>query len=410
MYKYFLTFILIIFLQQNTQAQLTVNIIETSPISCTDSTDAVLTVFANGGIGPLTYVWNTLDMTSTISNLGPGVYNVAVSDSLGQFGVDTFEVIEPLPLNTVTDSTELSNCNPFSGAATTSPTGGTVPYFYQWSNNGNSQTINQLEAGTYFVTITDVRGCTLVDGTDIPPKGGPPVLSVEYGHVQCFNNNDGFIDLTVTGGTEPFTFQWTPSSTQEDINGLAAGPYTVLVTDAENCLASTSVIIEQPAELEVIPFTTASEIGGATGSATVNVSGGVPAYTFFWDNGDTTQSINNLPPGDYNVTVTDQNGCSEVETVEVGEFVSTENLSGLTHFKMGPNPVNNILNVELYFTQQKELNILIINSLGQVCHFETTQGNQVNKSLSLDFLPVGFYYIRISDGMEGMVRAFVVGR
>ena len=137
-------------------------------------------------------------------------------------------------------------------------------------------------------------------------------------NVLCFGNSTGSINLTATGGTAPYTYAWSNNTTQEDPTNLAAGTYTVTVTDANGCTAQTTVTITQPATAVSIT-TTAQNILclNGTGGVSSTPLGGVPPYTYSWTNSATTQNITNLQAGNYTVTVQDANGCTAQSTSNV---------------------------------------------------------------------------------------------
>jgi hypothetical protein len=120
-------------------------------------------------------------------------------------------------------------------------TGGTGPFLFTWDNGATTEDITTLTAGTYTVTVTDNNGCSVTTSANINNIGGPS-LSTTQVDATCGNNN-GSIDLTVTGGTGPFTYNWSNGATTEDITALVAGTYTVTATDNNGCSASASATI-----------------------------------------------------------------------------------------------------------------------------------------------------------------------
>ncbi|NDG35561.1 MAG: adhesin, partial [Betaproteobacteria bacterium] len=148
-------------------------------------------------------------------------------------------------------------------------------------------------------------------------------LSTSVVDVSCNAGASGAIDLTVTGGTAPYTYLWNDpnASTTEDLSSLTAGTYNVTVTDANGCTASTSATVTQPAALVLTTASTPASCN-PDGSASVSVSGGTGAYTYLWSNGAATASLTNLAAGSYSLTVTDANGCSASSNVTVGSLAS----------------------------------------------------------------------------------------
>ncbi|NCV57098.1 MAG: adhesin, partial [Betaproteobacteria bacterium] len=133
-----------------------------------------------------------------------------------------------------------------TGSINLTVTGGVAPYTYAWTNNATTQNLTNIPAGVYTVVATDANGCTTTQTVTITQPQGALALSTTKVDVLCFGNSTGSINLTVTGGTAPYTYAWSNNTTQEDPQNLAAGTYTVTVTDANGCTAQTSVTITQP--------------------------------------------------------------------------------------------------------------------------------------------------------------------
>lgn len=199
-----------------------------------------------------------------------------------------------------------------NGYATAIATGGWAPYTYQWSNGGATATIAALPPGTYTVTVTDID---LAFGTASVTITAPPQLGVTvYSQSQiCSVNPDGTATAVPYGGTPPHTYHWSNGGTSAMITGLAAGTYTVTVTDAVSCttVGSVNVLVfgNEGIWIGDSTFTNVTCFGANNGMATAMPMSGTPPYTYHWSNGATTMKITNLSPNTYTVTVTDANGC-----------------------------------------------------------------------------------------------------
>ncbi len=180
---------------------------------------------------------------------------------------------------------------------------------FLWSNGSTSEDQFGLTAGMYTVTVTTATGCTATDSAYI---NAPVALSVS-GSVfdpTCFGYNDGSIDVTVSGGSAPYTYLWNDAETTEDRGTLVTGNYTVLVTDANGCTGSASFFVNQPSDFTYsTAVTNTSCFGASDGAIDLTLSGGTAPYTFSWSNGDTTEDIINQPASFYFFNVTDANGC-----------------------------------------------------------------------------------------------------
>ena len=218
-------------------------------VSCSGSNDGAAYVAVSGGNGTYTFLWSNGQDTDTASNLMAGIYQVTITDQM-LCSIDTsVTVLEPAPLLVDSTSQDSVLCNSFSnGAAFVAVSGGNGSYTYLWSDGQTTDTASNLIAGIYQVTITDQMLCS-VDTSVIVLE--PPLLSVDTSSVvnpYCSSSNDASINLNVTGGTSPYSFNWsdmsgTFSSTNQDIDNLLAGTYYVLVTDTNGCTANDTVTL-----------------------------------------------------------------------------------------------------------------------------------------------------------------------
>ncbi|NDB35298.1 MAG: T9SS C-terminal target domain-containing protein, partial [Flavobacteriia bacterium] len=200
-----------------------------------------------------------------------------------------------------------------------------------------TQTVNNLPAGTYTVTVTDANGCTSTSTIVITEA---PVLSLNTTQVNvlCTGGNTGSIDLTISGGSPSYTSLWSNGSTNQDLSNLSAGTYTVTVTDASNCVSSAMVTISQPLALTLSTTSTNATSGMMNGTAGTVASGGVPPYAYLWSQGGTSASLSGLGAGVYSVTVTDANGCMAVDTVTVESVGGLNTLNPELSVFVYPNP------------------------------------------------------------------------
>jgi len=194
-----------------------------------------------------------------------------------------------------------TSCGENNGSATVSATGGQEPYTFVWSSADTDNMIDGLEPATYDVTVTDANGCTDTASITIEDSTGPE-LTVNSSPTTCGENNGG-ASAMVTSGTSPFTYEWSNGSTASFIGGLAAGEATATVGDSDAVNADASA--------------TETTCGENNGMATVDAVGGVEPYTYLWSTAATTQMIMGLEPGDYMVTVTDADGCTDEASVLV---------------------------------------------------------------------------------------------
>lgn len=205
------------------------------------------------------------------------------------------------------------------GQLTVVASGGSEPYSYLWSNSATTATVSGLSAGTYTVQITDNLGATVMLTEEVTE---PEVLfaSIEViSNVSTIGGSDGELTATATGGVEPYSFSWNSGPTTANISGLPAGNYEVTVTDDNGALASATVNVTQPKPLEAkIQVVNEGTYGESNGELSAYYLNGQAPYSYSWSTGSTASFIADLTPGDYTVTITDDNGQVADKTVTLG--------------------------------------------------------------------------------------------
>ncbi|MBK7869176.1 MAG: T9SS type A sorting domain-containing protein [Saprospiraceae bacterium] len=298
------------------KSKITITVVATDE-TCPNTNSGSVTATPSNSTGPYTYAWNTGATTPTISNQAPGIYAVTVTDVFGctATGFDTIKAAAPFVINAT--GTNKTTCDTNNGSATVTVNTGLAPYTYAWNNGATTQTINNLDGGTYIVTVTDSRGCIAKDTVIITE---PPAIFVDVNATSsvCPGANTGSAKAVVMGGTAPFTYNWNTGATVDSIGSLSAGVYRVTVTDASGCTAIDSATINESPVLDVNIVGNDTLCGpNATTNVTAQVSGGVPPYAFLWNTGTMTQTIIGLTPGAYSVTVTDANGCQAIDNITI---------------------------------------------------------------------------------------------
>ncbi|KAF2518378.1 hypothetical protein EYY60_00165, partial [Flavobacterium zhairuonense] len=255
-----------------------------------------------------------------------GTYSVTITDANScTKTINNIAITQPPVLNAIASTTAVSCNNGANGSATISPSGGTSPYTYLWSNGAATATINGLTAGTYSVTVTDANSCTKTVNNIIITQ--PTILSGTASTiaVSCFGGANGSATVTASGGVPAYTYSWAPSGgTAATASGLVAGTYSVTITDANSCSTTiNNIVVGSPASALTATAGAQTNVlcnGGATGSATVSVSGGTPAYTYSWaPSGGTAATATGLTAGTYTVTVTDANACQTTQSFTISQ-------------------------------------------------------------------------------------------
>jgi gliding motility-associated-like protein len=218
-------------------------------VSCSGTNDGGAYVAVSGGNGIYTYLWSDGQITDTASNIIAGTYQVTITDQM-LCSIDTsVTVLEPTPLLVDTTSQDSVLCNGSSnGAAYVGVVGGNGSYNYQWSNGQTTDTASNVIAGTYQVTITDQLLCSIDTNVTVLEPDTFAVDTLSIVNPYCSSSNDASINLIITGGTNPYNFNWSDmsgnfSSTNQDIDSLLAGTYYVLVTDTNGCTANDTVTL-----------------------------------------------------------------------------------------------------------------------------------------------------------------------
>jgi|GEM_PF-704299 len=280
-----------------------------------DSNGWAAVIIKRGNPNEYDFVWSTspTDTIYVITNLTEGQYSVTYTNALGCEQVIDFEM--ELSMTTLpTSITGLpEGCdNTGDGTATAMVSGGSPPYSYEWSNGDTTATITGLSEGTYSVTVSDTNGC--YGNKSILLEVNYEVDTVEFTSTppSCFGQNNGTATASTSGGPGPYTFLWSNGATGPSVSGLAAGTYTVSVTDSEGCHGKKSVTINDPQKLTLSIgggntfITYCNNTSPPSTTLTATASGGRPPYNYSWPGGSHTIAKS----GRYCCSVTDTNGCN----------------------------------------------------------------------------------------------------
>ena len=257
-------------------------------------------------------------------------YIVTVIDANGCLSTQTLSVVEP-PALTISNSKEDIGCNgELNGEIDITVGGGTPNYTFAWSNSATTQDLTGLAPGDYTVTVSDVNGCTILLTETISEPTSlsistQRIINYNGSDVSCAGNNDGAVEVIISGGTPNYNISWSSGQTTQQINSLGAGTYIVTVTDDSGCSGTSQISLSAPPSINLsvdrtVDYTNEdiSCNGASDGSLGTTVSGGSGTYTYSWSNGETSSGVTNLLAGTYTVTVTDGFGC----TVTASDIVS----------------------------------------------------------------------------------------
>ncbi len=291
--------------------------------------DGAMMAFGSGGTPPYSYLYSNGATGQSQTGLSSGYYTVSVTDANGCSGTGYGYVATTTPVN-VTYTTTLSSCTAATGSATLTISGGQAPYTTSWSTfpAQTGTTANNLASGFHSFLVTDANGCTRSGTVNIPPVN-TVALNVTGSNATCALSN-GSINLTPSGGTAPYTYLWNTGATTASLSGLAAGFYSVTVTDANGChtVKTRQVGTSSPVHVGLVT-TPASCIFANDGTAVATPTGGTAPYAYSWSNGQSTATATGLGEGTYSVYVTDANGCTASE--QTGVTYNTANKQLLLH-------------------------------------------------------------------------------
>ena len=391
-------------------------------ISCNGGSDGTIDITVAGASGAYTTQWtgpgSYISSNEDITGLSAGTYTVAVTDNNGCILktaglLPSFTLDEPPPLkitpvlsNSLTGPYNI-NCNGGTGSIDITVAGGSGPgtYLYDWTATGGGSGLiagqaNQgaLTAGSYNLEVTDLYGCSVLFDTTLTE---PDELSATLvpKHITCSppGMNNGEIDLIVTGGTAPYSYEWSNLETSEDLTGLTAGIYSVEITDANSCQLTVSTEIKLPPPLR-FSYELSEHNGfniscfeGSNGRIKIKTSSGAAPFVFSWTSpsGFTSSlpEISGLPAAEYNLHITDSNSCTADTTFilnEPGEFYMNFDLSTST---------SGGYNINCHGESTGSINVVPVNAVG-VVRYLWNDGSTLQLR---ENLPAGTYEVILSD-------------
>lgn len=290
-------------------------------VTCFGGSDGSVDVQITGGTSPYQIEWNTnpTQTTATATGLPAGNYVVIVTDAQSCTASSQIDVLHPAAfvINATTDST---NCfGTTDGEIHTQISGGTAPLTITWNNGFHTGDLSNLISGSYTISLTDAHACAF-DSTIVVYQPDSMSFVLTQDSVTCNSGSDGQLHVSVAGGTAPYSYQWNtvPVQNQATASNLIAGNYELTVTDANGCPKTEQSTVYQP-DLLHLSFNVQDVTcyGGSDGQIAATASGGTLAYSFEWSNGTQTAANPNIASGQYQLTLTDGNGCSKTDSVQV---------------------------------------------------------------------------------------------
>lgn len=382
--------------------------ITTTDQSCSDSDDGTISLSINNGTAPFTIDWDDdiYDGLTDLTGLAAGDYSVTVTDAVGCQAIGTTTVNSPAPImTTCNEDSPVSAFGGMDGVGIINVSGGTAPYSatYVGPVSGMTtsftldQTIENLAAGIYDVTITDANGCVATCSFEITEPPCALTTDLTMTDVSCPMGNDGSIDLSIMNGTPPYTIDWN-DDTYDGLNmltELSAGTYSVVITDALGCSTTNSATINEPAALQITcsEQSPATTVGGTNGVGSIELSGGTAPYTGTYTGPisgsiaafTANQLINGLSAGSYQIDIVDTNGCPISCTLQITEPVCT---IGLNLTGANPSCAN---------TADGSIDLEIIN--GQAPLNINWDNDTYDGQTNLTGLSAGTYLVTVTDAV-----------
>ncbi len=280
--------------------------------------DGSVSALVKGGKPPYSYRWDNGQTTNTASNLSADSYALYVSDSKGNVALTNVNVSNVNAPNIELTHTGLKCFGDLSSTITAKVTGGKSPYTYLWSDGETKATNSGVGSGQYTITVRDGNNCVGLE-TVILNQPDALVLETKTWKTNCMVAN-GKASVQVYGGIPPYRYSWTDGQTTKTASKLAAGNYTITLTDNNNCAKSKSVVVIDTSDF-MLSFekTNVGCPGGNNGMDMVKISGGTAPFVYSWSSGHTDALATSLTAGNYTVTVTDSKGCMGIGTDKINE-------------------------------------------------------------------------------------------
>ena len=385
------------------QSTFTTTIVAIIDENCGNSDGAVNIDVAGSGTN-FSYIWSNGATTQDLSGLAAGTYTCIITDIDNT--CDDEVTVELINTADFTVSTSIFNesCGDGAGSIDLTITGGSNLTFI-WSNGSTTEDLSSLVAGNYTCLITDgTSGCAFNIGVDIMNVTNGMAVSTSYNDENCGN---GSINVTVSGGSGNYSYNWNSGETTEDISGLEAGTYSVIVTDdTDGCSIVETIIIGNNANYTISGVVNNSTCSTCTdGSIDVSIVEIVPngPYTYSWNSGETTQDISGLLPGTYTVTITGASGCTLIESFVIENSVGVTSLSNEWKLSVYPNPAKDQFVIDFNFNSDTDVRFEMLDMIGQLLKQSTMQYNVGKRTIDASRLESGIYLLRFTNGKSQQI-------
>ncbi|MBT6030747.1 MAG: T9SS type A sorting domain-containing protein, partial [Crocinitomicaceae bacterium] len=371
--------------------------VDVSDENCS-GTDGIIDIYVSPPSSSYTYSWSNGATTQDVFGVIAGTYSVTIDDGFGCIGTMDTTINNSFSFSSSYMATH-EFCSDGTGSIDLSVTGGAGPFDYSWNTGETTEDISGLSANTYVATITNLDdGCIDTISVTINDTIGFTIMNLIQTDSCGFGN--GSIDLSLSGSVGPFTFLWSNGETTEDIVGLAAGNYSVVITDqGTGCTKTIDYAVLSSSSYGLAgSVVDASCPTCADGAISISLTGSPTGpFEVLWSTGDTVFNIDSLLPGWYTINVEDALGCSVVDSFEISAptwVLENDSWNVLIY----PNPTNEVFNVKYQVSGAKELNFEIYDIVGQLIEFRRSGSNEGAVRFDLNGEQSGTYYLRVSSG------------
>ena len=364
-------------------------------ITCTGGSNGVILLIPVSGTAPFEYLWSTGETSSALNNISAGIYQATITDANNCNFIIKEVLDDPSSIDISFQSSIVGICSDKADISI-DISGGQPPYTVIWSSGESTLALNEIPSGIYQVSVTDANDCMNVGEIQISLDNLLLQVSSTIQNVSCFGSQDGYVNIEVHNGTPPYTYEWSNGATTKNIQELVTGTYLVTVTDSESCSSIYSFAVATPDQMDIIFEINQPDQGGNNlGDITATAIGGTPDYSYLWNFGTQSASVSNLLPGTYQLTITDQNGCTYSEGVSLGLGTANENVIDENAITISPNPGKSVFNLEIDSPQFKAEKLNIFDLRGQFIRSEEINSNKINRQIDLGSLKAGTYLVKI---------------
>ncbi len=401
-------------IQVENASPIQIQVNELQNASCRLSENGMISVHVSGGGGDFIYFWNNEEGPPVLENIKAGSYSIRVIDRFGcKASDDNLKVgLQNIPVAVNTKVLDGNLCHRDSfGVISALAESSKFPIDFNWSNgkqrvvHRNTDTLFMLPSGQYDVTVTDNEGCvgaSLLTG--ITPVPELLISNIQVSMNECNSDNDGSIEVQVSGGVPPYKFMWSDGQTTQKADGLSTGQYVLTVMDANDCVVKSqniTISVVNPIRTEVSVIHTSGNL--KNGSITLNVTGATPPYRIDWNdlpNGPLTRS--NLAAGRYCVTITDNKGCFEGLCIDVDQSTSVTTPFTTDGILIGPNPFTDHLQIISDLPIEE---LFMFNVHGNTVFHGQNLAEYWKKDFSL--LEPGIYFLKINTNQYILTRKVI---